>query len=162
MTEGHIFASSGAILLALVGAALAGSAVTAAAFLTFGPRARHSLDAYIEAADYYGRVGNHGKEQYWLSKARQLAPANASLALREAKALLALGLVDEAFHALDRAHELSTDGHAAFEAAKILDRLGYDDKAIEQWLAAALQASPELAAQIAPDTFRSLRFKVGE
>lgn len=162
MTEGHIFASSGAVLLALVWAAWAGSAVTAAAFLTFGPRAGHSLDACIDAADDYGRVDNHGRKQYWLSKACKLAPARAALAMREADALLELGLVDEPLSTLDRAHELCTEGHAAWEAARCMGRLGYDADAVEQWLVGALRASTELAAAIAPDTFRSLRFKVGE
>lgn len=93
----------------------------------------------------------------WYRRAHELAPTSARVAADLAFALTQIGGTDEAMAYFRRAHDLSTDGEAAFNAALAALAAGYPPEEVEQWLRMALTRTPSFVATLDDREWDDLR-----
>jgi hypothetical protein len=87
----------------------------------------------------------------WLRRAHGLAPASARIAGDLAFCLEQMGAVDDALEWHAKAHALSSDGEAAFNAARAAQDAGKPAGVVFEWLAAALERTPGFVEEVAPE-----------
>lgn len=151
------FVPGGALTWVFVVGAAVCAAGGAVAWQRFTPRREERFDSLMNKAGLAMEIGKYDAAVEALRKLHRMAPKSPQVAEDLAGALAASGREEEALDVLAEAHELSKDGSAALEHARLLEVIGRPTGEVLEWISHALGRTPGFVKEIGPGTFPRLK-----